>query len=217
MKLLLIKPSFYLSSGHLFKRKKDDRIELTLPLLAALTPKNIEIEIVNERIDKINFNTDADIVGLTAMTREINRAYEIAESFKKRNITVIMGGIHVTYLPFEALKHCDAVVVGEAENIWTAAIKDFLNGDLKKIYKNNELPDLKNIPAPRFDILPPERYRLKIFPVQAIRGCPYKCEFCTITQFYGGIRAVNNSFIYFLSAIKFSLTKKIDLPNRSFT
>ena len=186
MKLLLIKPSYFENNGKLFKTKKGSRIELTLPLLAALTPSDVEVKILDETIDDIDFNADVDLIGITSMTRNINRAYQIADEFKSRGKTVIMGGIHVTFCPKEASKHCNAVVIGEAESVLCELLSDFKKGKLKTYYENKMLPDLKNIPSPRFDLLNLKKYLIKVFPVQATRGCYFECEFCAVSQFFKG-------------------------------
>jgi radical SAM superfamily enzyme YgiQ (UPF0313 family) len=184
MKLLLVKPSYYRSDGKLYKTRKAKRRELTLPLLAALTPGYVDVKIADETLEDICFDTDCDLVGISSLTRNISRAYEIADQFRRRKKTVIMGGVHVTFRPNEAISHSDAVVVGEAEGVWKNVITEFQDGTLKRFYLNEALPSLEDIPSPRFDLLDSRKYRTNIFPVQATRGCPYRCEFCSVTQLY---------------------------------
>ena len=89
-----------------------------LYVLEGLTPKEHEVKIVEEEMEDIYFDEDCDLVGISCMTTTAPRAYEIAREFKKRNKTVVMGGVHPTVMPDEALQHADSIVVGEAEGIW---------------------------------------------------------------------------------------------------
>ena len=156
---------------------------LSLPTLAALTPENIDIHLVDEQVDTIDFNEDVDLVGITFMTYIAPRAYEIADVFRKRNIKVILGGIHATMLPEEAIKHADSVVIGEAENIWSQVVKDFQNHNLKPFYKSETPPDLANSPIPRWDLLRKGAYLN--YSLQTTRGCPQDCDFCSVKAFAG--------------------------------
>ena len=161
---------------------------LTLPLLASLTPSGIEVKIVEEYFEEVPFDDAVDLVGISFMTPQAPRAYQIGDEFRKRGKRVIMGGIHASELPEEALQHADAVVIGEAEGIWTQVLDDFVKGKMKGIYRTSDFPDLSGLPRPRYDLLKRERYRLFNinFPIQAGRGCPFRCEFCSVTRFFGG-------------------------------
>ena len=96
-----------------------------LLVLGALTPKNIKVELIDENVEDIDFSKGYDLVALSAMTQQATRAYAIADEFRKRRAKVVMGGIHATVLPKEAKGHCDSVVVGEAEDVWSKLLKDF--------------------------------------------------------------------------------------------
>src|SRR3989338_8754123 len=98
--------------------KKYSGIPLSLPTLAGLTPKDIEVEIIDENIEPIDFNDKVDLVGISFFTAFANRAYEIADEFKKKGVKVVLGGIHASFLPQEALRHADSVIIGEAEGVW---------------------------------------------------------------------------------------------------
>jgi radical SAM superfamily enzyme YgiQ (UPF0313 family) len=186
MKILFVKPSYLMPNGKIHKAKALIRPELTLPLLAALTPPDIEVKINDETVEEIDFDTDADLIAITSMTRNIDVAYRIADEFRTKNKTVVMGGIHVSFLPEEAIRHCDAVVIGEAEGQWGGLITDYRKGRLKKLYRSARLNDLKGIPSPRFDLIDTKKFKIKMLPIQATRGCPHNCEFCTVTRFFKG-------------------------------
>lgn len=173
-------------NGKIYKAQGIIRPELTLPLLAALTPPGIEVKINDETFEDIDFETDADLIAITSMTRNINVAYKIADEFKKKKKTVVMGGVHVSFMPEEAIGHCDSVVIGEVEGQWVELITDYRKGRLKKFYRSSHLHNLKGIPSPRFDLIDTKKYKIKLLPVQAARGCLYNCEFCTVTRFFKG-------------------------------
>jgi radical SAM superfamily enzyme YgiQ (UPF0313 family) len=157
---------------------------LALPTIAALTPEDIEVSITDENIEQINFDKDVDLVGVTCNTWLAPRAYEIADEFRKRGVIVVLGGIHPSMLPYEAIHHADGVVIGEAENVWRNLIEDFRKNKLQLFYKSSQLPKLENLPIPRWDLLKNERYFYHT--IQTTRGCPYDCEFCTVKAMSGG-------------------------------
>lgn len=153
---------------------------LGLGIIAALTPKEFQIKLIDENIEKFKYE-DADLVGLTAFTSVANRAYEIAAYYRKNNIPVIMGGIHASMMPDEALKYVDSVVTGEAESIWPIIIKDFLKNDLKNKYEGTHL-DLKNSVTPNRKIF---SNHYLFGTIQTSRGCPMDCYFCSVSAFNG--------------------------------
>ena len=174
----------FLQKGLLSWNAKAYSPPLGLCMVAAHTPKNIQISITDECVKPIDFEKDMDLVGLTAYTNSAPRAYEIADAFRRRGVAVVMGGIHASHLPEEALEHCDAVVVGEAECAWKRLISDFSHGRLEKIYQNDQLVSLEGLPMPRRDLLLSDDY-VTINTVQTTRGCPHNCSFCSVTQFNG--------------------------------
>ena len=158
---------------------------LTLPYLASITPPDIDVSIIDENVDEINFDKQVDLVGISVMTMSAPRGYQIAESFRKRGAVVVLGGIHPTMMPEEALQHSDAVVIGEAEDVWQELLMDFQKGDMKKIYRRNKPCELSGLAHPRRDLLNKNAY-FTTNVVQTTRGCPNNCDFCSITRFFGG-------------------------------
>ena len=160
---------------------------LGLPILAALSPPDVEISITDDLLTPIDLEKDlkeVDLVGITVLTKTALRAYEIAEGYRKKGIPVVLGGTHPTALPEEAKEHADSVVMGEAEEVWPSLIEDFRIGNLKSFYRQERFTELSKIPRPRREILPRKGY----FPldvIQATRGCPFRCEFCSVRKFFG--------------------------------
>lgn len=186
MKLLLINPhdSTYTHQKSAFKRRLN-YAALTLPTLASLVPRDmdIEIQIVDEGVDYLDrFN--ADLVGITSITASAFRAYEIADMARNQGIPVVLGGVHPTLLPDEAAGHADAVVIGLAEQVWPRLLRDFTNGRMKNFYEGSENIDLSGLPLPRRDLLNKKKY-LDITTVQASRGCVNNCKFCCIPETWG--------------------------------
>lgn len=186
MKLLLILPKNERGYwGKVSKSGKAGFVRLNLPTIAALTPKDWDVEILDARAKKIDYSAKVDIVGITGFTAEMPSAYEIADNFRERDITVVMGGVHVSAMPDEALKHADAVVIGEAELVWEKLLADFKNGSLKQKYQASNLCDMKNMAIPRKDLLDRKMYVSGFNTLQATRGCPFNCDYCAVTAFFG--------------------------------
>jgi len=157
---------------------------LTLTTLAALTPPDIEVKITDENVDPIDFEEDVDLVGVTGMVMHAPRAYKIAQRFRQRGIPVVMGGPHASSLPSEAKEHVDAVVIGEAENVWEGLLEDFKRGCLKPFYQAAAFCTMEGLPFPRLDLLRKNAY-MTINCAQTTRGCPHRCDFCHVTHFFG--------------------------------
>ncbi|MDO8687096.1 MAG: cobalamin-dependent protein, partial [Dehalococcoidales bacterium] len=124
-----------------------------LLVIAALTPPEIEIELIDEDSEDINFQRDYDLVGITAVTQQATRAYEIARRFRERNVRVVLGGIHTTVLPDEARLHADSIIVGEAENLWPKLLDDFRHNRVSPVYTSGLEVDLRESPLPRYELL----------------------------------------------------------------
>ena len=153
---------------------------LSLLTLAALTSPQFDVdyrEIADIRAAG-ELPDDYDLVAITSLSAQIFDAYAIADQYRRRGIPVVMGGLHVTSLPDEALEHCSAIVIGEGEPLWPRLLADFERGAMQRIYRSDPagLYDLRDAPVPRFDLLDPEKYNR--ITVQTSRGCPHKCEFC---------------------------------------
>ncbi|WP_028830247.1 B12-binding domain-containing radical SAM protein [Proteocatella sphenisci] len=184
-KLLLIQPSPYQKDGNVVKKKKLYFVGLSLPLLAALTPDDWEVELIYEVIEDVPFDTDADLIGVSTMGHGIIRSIDIAKEFRKRGKTVIMGGYMASIMPSEAVKYCDSLVVGDAELVWQDLLLDFISGELKKTYEKPLPNGYFSTPLPRFDLLKGKNIG-DFLPVQAGRGCPNSCSFCSVSCLYKG-------------------------------
>ena len=184
-KLLLIQPSPYEKDGKVIKKKKLYFTGLALPLLAALTPDDWETELIYEVIEDVPFDTDADLIGVSTMGHGVIRSIDIAKEYRRRGKTVILGGYMASIMPEEAVKYCDSLIIGDAELVWQQMLSDFENGNLKKTYEKPLEGNWYSTPSPRFDLL--EGKNLGDFlPVQAGRGCPNSCSFCSVSCLYSG-------------------------------
>lgn len=186
MKLKLILPRNERSYwGRVSRSGKAGFVRLSLPTLAGLTPKQWDVEIIDARVKTVDYDAKADLVGITGLTSEMPSAYEIADNFRKKGVKVVMGGVHVSALPEEALEHADAVVVGEAELVWAGLLEDLEKGELKKIYKAERLCDMKNMAVPERRLFDRSMYGSGFNTLQATRGCPFNCDYCAVTAFFG--------------------------------
>lgn len=156
---------------------------LAIPTLVSLTPPGHEIRIFDENVEAIDYSWLPDIVGITVRTMFARRAYEVSESYRSRGIKTVLGGIHPSMCPEDSLLHCDSVVIGEAEEVWSIVLQDAEKGELKSIYKAPKHADLSIYPAPDRSLLPRQNYLLDI--IQTTKGCPFHCEFCSVHAFDG--------------------------------
>jgi len=158
-----------------FKRRLSP--SLALVTLASLIDKKHSVYIEDENIQDINFNDHPDLVGITVNVDTSKRAYEIASIYRKKGVKVILGGIHVSSNPEEAIQYADSVCIGEAEEIMNTIVSDAQNNKLKKYYYNSSVTDPKNIPIPNWSLINKSKY-LYTNIICSSRGCPFKCEFC---------------------------------------
>lgn len=178
-KLLLINP-LGRKSGFLLS-KFSTFAPLSLAYVAAATPAHWQVKILDENFDTFTFE-EADLVGITAFTSNINKAYEIARIYREKGIKVVLGGIHASMMPDEAMQYADAVVIGEAEGIWKQVVTDFENNRLAVKYEGPRIDLEKENLRPRRDLLHPG-YSWQ--SVQTSRGCPFNCSFCSVTTYLG--------------------------------
>ena len=146
--------------------------------VAGVIPQDrYEVVLTDENIESIDFDLKADLVGISAMTSYVNRGYEIADAFRARGVPVVMGGIHPSFMPQEALRHCDAVVIGEAELVIEKLLNDLEQGAMRGAYRAERLHPMAGLPLPRYELIKGNRYVNRTF-VQTSRGCHQGCTFC---------------------------------------
>jgi radical SAM superfamily enzyme YgiQ (UPF0313 family) len=183
--LLLIQPSQYSGSdGRLIRQSRIYLPGLAFPLLAACAPGNWNVRIILEVVEDIDYDTPCDLVGIGAMGHAIFRAIDIAKEFRKRGKKVFMGGYMASLMPEFVEEWVDSVVIGDGEISFPRLLADFEKGDLQKIY-NNPMTDLAGLPIPRYELFPMKKIGYML-PVQAGRGCPHSCSFCSIACIYKG-------------------------------
>ena len=156
--------------------------QITMPYLAARVPSNWQVFHVDEEAEKIDWQIEVDLVGITFHTPSAEHAYQIARRFRARGVCVVMGGPHVTLLPEEASQHADVIFIGEAEGLWEEFLAHFEAGSYLRRYQQTGLPSLENIPMARKDLF--HRSDLTNGVMFATRGCPNVCDFCTIAVMY---------------------------------
>ena len=158
---------------------------LGLLTVGGLTPPDIEVSLTDENVEEINFDKEADLIGISVTTHVAVRAYEISDTFRKKGKSVVLGGLHPSAMPEEAIQHADSVVLGEAEGVWKDLLQDFKSGKLKKFYQSKGWADLGHVSRPRRDLIESKDYRLPN-TVETSRGCPFRCSFCSVSLFFGG-------------------------------
>ena len=183
-RILLVAPTALDMQGRPIRQRRLHLPGLTFPMLAAVTPAEYELRLVSETVQDIPFDEPWDLVGVTGMGSGIVRGWQIADEFRRRGRTVVMGGIAATLAgPERSLAHADAVVLGEAEEEWPRVIADAMAGALQPVYQAARRPPIDALPVPRYDLLD-RRGHGRWRPVQATRGCPFTCDYCSITAFF---------------------------------
>lgn len=152
---------------------------LSLLMLAAVTPPEIEAQLIDERLETLDFDDPVDLVGISVVTYAAPRAYQIAAEYHRRGVKVVFGGIHPSAAPKDAAQYADALVLGEGESAWVSLLEDFQRGNLQPLYRGRPQMNLDALPFPRREIIPhPEKY-LTTKVLTATRGCPNTCTFCS--------------------------------------
>jgi len=188
MKILLIAPASgrwrKIGRTGIFKGKTFRFSLLSLLTVAAETPPGVKVRIVDEQIDAVPWDEDFDLVGITCMTAAAPRAYEISSKFRGKGIPVVLGGMHPTFCPEEAMQHADAIVAGDAESVWPKILEDLKKGPIHGIYRNTSPVSLKGLKHTPRHLLEDKNYGT-IQSVQATRGCSNSCDFCSVAAFHG--------------------------------
>ncbi len=182
-KVLLVSPTLPRANGTLVRQRRLVLPALNLAVLAALTPDEWDVELIYEPIEDVPLDTDADLVGISGMGVGLWRGLQLADAFRARGKTVVVGGPQATLCPDRVLPHADAVCVGDAEEAWPRILRDFERGALERVYRGTPGPPV--FPTPRYDLLVAKRIG-HFLPVQVGRGCPHRCDFCSIAAAYGG-------------------------------
>lgn len=162
---------------------KRSLLDLGLVTVAACTPKDVQVQIVDEYLEPIPYDTDADLVALSAKTSCVTHAYEVAAKFRARGKKVVLGGIHASLRPEEALEHVDHVVIGEAEKSWPAFVEAFKKGEAPRKTPSQGFMDMAEIPVPAWEKLDSKQFFFH--QIQTTRGCPFMCRFCSVPDISG--------------------------------
>lgn len=217
MNIQLIKPTHLDEKGNPAKYKKALLPPLALAIIDRLTPGKHHVKIVDDLVEDIDYSNSYDLVGITVMTAQADRAYQIADRFREMGVKVILGGIHPTVLPDEAKEHADSVVIGEVEGLWEQILTDFETNSYKDFYRDASPPDLKELIIPKYDNINMKPYvkrignKLPTMPIFSSRGCLFDCKFCSVNKVYGNnfktrpishvlseIDSVNGKYFFFL-------------------
>lgn len=153
--------------------------------LAALTPAKHTVRVIHQQVEPVNLESDADVIVLSFFSGFAPEAYRLAAEYRDRGKIALAGGPHVTFAPEEALQFVDSIVIGEGESVWAQIFDDIEQGTLQQRYEGQALP-LTDIPTPRYDLLPVSYIVRRV--VQATRGCPFRCSFCTVPTLNPGFR-----------------------------
>lgn len=190
MKIDLIHPGHYRDDGTLVQATRlRDRIDPYLPhlgplLIAALTPAKHQVRVVEEYHRAADLESDADVIAISAQIMQIDRARDLSREYRRRGKKVILGGYLPSMLPDRVRGEFDALVIGEGDETWPVVLDDIERGRLQPVYRPSAPVDLTKLPVPRYDLL--SRFRVTAYPVQATRGCPFRCTYCSIAAVWDG-------------------------------
>lgn len=157
---------------------------LTLTTLAALVPSDAEVSIYDETVTEIPLDLEADLIGITAITGTSIRSYKWADYYRSKGITVVLGGVHPSMMPYEAMEHADAVVTGFADHTFPILINDFANNRLKKLYIQEPNYSMGNGIRPRRDLLNRKDF-ITVNTMEITKGCTNHCTFCSFAAAFG--------------------------------
>ncbi len=163
-------------------RSSDALTPLSIAILAARTPPDVEVTFYDDKVEEIPDDDSPDLVAITVQTFTARRAYQLAQRYRARGIPVVLGGYHPTFLPEEALAFADAVVVGDAEGAWEQLLEDFRQGSLQRVYRGDNDRPLDDYVLDR-SVFAGKKY-VPVELVQYGRGCRFACDFCSIRAFY---------------------------------
>jgi radical SAM superfamily enzyme YgiQ (UPF0313 family) len=190
VKIDIIHPAHYRDNGTLVQAKRwFDRLGAYLPhlgppLLAALTPERHEVRLVEEYLEDIDFNTDADVIALSGQIMQYDRVVDLSRKFRALGKKTVLGGYLPSMLPDRVEGLFDAIVIGEGDEVWPRILDDIEHNRLQSRYRSSPLPDISNLPTPRYDLI--KKDRIVVYPVQATRGCPFTCQYCSIAAVHQG-------------------------------
>jgi radical SAM superfamily enzyme YgiQ (UPF0313 family) len=162
---------------------KRSLLDLGLLTVAACTPRDVEVQVVDEYVEEIPYDTDADLVALSAKTSCVTHAYEVAAEFRRRGRKVVLGGIHASLRPDEAIQHVDHVVMGEAEKTWPLFVQAFQKGEAPRVMADAGFAPMDEVPVPAWDRI--DAGRFLFHQLQTTRGCPFQCRFCSVPDISG--------------------------------
>ncbi|HEX2965979.1 MAG TPA: radical SAM protein, partial [Syntrophorhabdaceae bacterium] len=151
-------------------------------VLASLTPNDVEVQILDEAYEEVDYDIQTDLVAVTCLTYTANRAYEITSKFRERGVKTVIGGVHPSMRPDESAQYADTIVIGEADDIWPQLVRDFQKGSLKTRYQADKKPDISRIPPANRELLKGSYF---IDTIQTARGCPNTCKFCAVHRYNG--------------------------------
>jgi radical SAM superfamily enzyme YgiQ (UPF0313 family) len=185
-KVYIVSPSTYTPEGELFKDTRIMSAGLAPLLVAALTPPHWEVEICYEIAEEVDLETDADVVAVGNMGHSLWRAKDLMEEFRSRGKHVVVGGTMSSLIPEWVEDHCDTQLVGEVEETWPQFLADWEAGEAKKRYDPSRRHPIQDLPLARYDLLLQRETVDSLYPIQIARGCPFRCQFCSIHAYSQG-------------------------------
>lgn len=188
---------------------------LSLVMVASLTPPEHIVKIADENLEKIDTTDSPDLVGFNVNVDTSHRAFSLASEYRKRGIPVVFGGIHASANPMEMLEHCDAVVIGEAEELWPQLLEDHIRGKMRALYRNHGDIKLDKVPIPQWNLIDKEKYLYHNVVVTS-RGCPFTCDFCYNSSEYVSSTFRNRPIDQVIEEIKVLPTKQIMFIDDNF-